>query len=131
MTAKGSKYSKKYSPEFKISVILDMLENKTSYNKISKKYGITGHHTVKNWISIYQGEGSVGFYENRCEEAMKMEKSKRGRPRKKTEAEKEAEKNLRAELEKVRKENEWLRMENAYLKKLDALIQAEEQKQKR
>ena len=37
MEAKEKKISKKYSPEFKISVILDMLESKSSYNEISKK----------------------------------------------------------------------------------------------
>lgn len=131
MEAKKRKTSKKYSPEFKISVILDMLENKSSYNEISKKYGITGHHTVKEWINVYLSEGSVGFYENRCERTIYMEEKKRGRPRKKTEAERETEKNLRAELKKVKEQNEDLRMENAFLKKMQALIQAEEQMKKR
>lgn len=130
MEAKKRKTSKKYSPGFKISVILDMLENKSSYNEISKKYGITGHHTVKEWINVYLSEGSVGFYENRCERTIYMEEKKRGRPRKKTEAERETEKNLRAELKKVKEQNEDLRMENAFLKKMQALIQAEEQMKK-
>lgn len=125
MEGKERKYSKKYSPEFKISVILDMLESQTSYNKINKKYGITGHHTVKGWIDIYLSEGAVGFYENRYEKAIDMEKRKRGRPKKVIGKQ---QKDLLAELKELKEQNELLRMENDFLKKLDALIQAEKQK---
>ena len=51
----------------------------------------------------------------------------RGRPRKKT-LPTEAESDLLDEGQKLRERNEYLEMENEYLKKLDALVRAEEQR---
>ncbi len=54
----------------------------------------------------------------------------KGRPRKEPRST-EIENDLIAENQRLKERNEWLEMENEYLKKLDALIQAEEQKKKR
>lgn len=129
---KSKRTNKKYSPEFKISVILDMRENGLRYGEVVRKYwGVDTHKESDNhrsqvrlWERIYLTEGAAGLMVER-----RGRKSK-GRPRKEPRST-EIEKDLIAENQRLKERNEWLEMENEYLKKLDALIQAEEQKRKR
>ena len=79
---------------------------------------------VRLWERIYLTEGAAGLMVER-----RGRKSK-GRPRKEPRST-EIENDLIAENQRLKERNEWLEMENEYLKKLDALIQAEEQKKKR
>ena len=58
-----------------------------------------------------------------------MDNPNKGRPRKKP-LDKEIENDLIAENQRLKERLEYLEMENEYLKKLDALIRAEEQKKK-
>ncbi len=112
-----------YSPEFKLSVILDMRENNLGYGETVRKYwGVTtsadsDHHRsqVKDWERKYLEEGYEGLM-----------KDNRGRPSltgkkrgKQPKLDKKVEEDLIAE-------NQRLRMENEYLKKLSALVLAEE-----
>ena len=128
-------FNTKYSPEFKISVILDMRENNLSYRETVRKHWKTktradeDYHRsqVKNWERIYLEEGEAGFYIERRGRTTKMDNPNKGRPRKKP-LDKEVENDLIAELQKLKEENQYLRAENAYIKKLSALIAAEEQK---
>lgn len=127
--------NKKYSPEFKISVILDMRNNNLGYGETVRKYwGVTTsmesdrHRSqVKNWERIYLEEGEAGFYVERRGRTTKMENPKKGRPRKKP-LDKEVENDLIAENQRLKEELEYLRAENEYIKKLSALIAAEKQK---
>lgn len=110
---------KKYSPEFKLSVIIDMLDHELGYEETARKYCITGHHTVKDWAHIYLTEGAEGLM-SEC----KRSKSK-SRPSKKP-SDNEIENDLVAENRRLKQRLAYLEMENEYLKKLDALIRAEE-----
>ena len=109
--------NKKYSPEFKISVILDMHEKHLGYRETVRKHWHTSCQseealyvsTLKKWECIYLTEGQKGFMEE------KRGRNSKGRPRKKL-LEKQSEEDLIAE-------NQRLRMENEYLKKLNALVQ--------
>ena len=132
MAKKGSKF-KKYSPEFKISVILGMREQGLSYHETVRRYGLGNPDTggarkmVHKWERIYLEEGEAGFYVERRGRARKVDNPKIGRPRKKP-LDKKVEDDLIAENQRLKEENEYLKAEMEYLKKLDALVRAEEQK---
>ena len=119
---KRKRTNKKYSPEFKISVILDMREHHLGYCETVRKHfniedgkEVNYYHRVQRWERIYLEEGEAGFYIERRGRATKMDNPKIGRPRKK-QLDKQVEEDLIAE-------NQRLRMENEYLKKLNALVQ--------
>ena len=113
--AKKGQIFKKYSPEFKLSVILDMREHQLGYVETSRKYGINSHSRIMNWERKYLEEGYEGLMkENRGRPS--LEGKKRGRPPK---LDKKVEGDARAE-------NQRRRMENEYLKKLSALVLADE-----
>ena len=124
----------KYSPEYKISVIIDMRKNHLGYKETVRKYWINSKgkepnyiKQVQRWERIYLEEGEAGFYIERRGRATKMDNPKIGRPRKKP-LDKEVENDLIAENQRLKEELEYLRAENEYIKKLSALIAAEEQK---
>ena len=114
MRKKGTK-NKKYSPEFKLSVILDMRENHLSYKETVRRYDLGkidsggARQMLQRWERKYLEEGIEG-----------LEKDNRGRPSKKRgrppKLDKQVEEDLIAE-------NQRLRMEIEYLKKLNALVQ--------
>ena len=122
--AKKGQVFKKYSPEFKLSVILDMRESYLGYRETVRKFWNTQNRkeedlyvfTVKRWERKYLEEGYEGLMkDNRGRPSVNGKK--RGRPPK---LDKNVEEDLIAE-------NQRLRMENEYLKKLSALVLAEEQ----
>ena len=120
---KTGRKNKKYSPEFKISVIMDMREHKLGYNETIRKYwddGLVGNHfrQIKRWERIFLEEGAEGLMKERRGRACKASGSNKGRPPK---LDRKVEEDLIAE-------NQRLRMEIEYLKKLSALVLAEEQK---
>ena len=116
----GIKY-KNYSPEFKICVIMDMREHRLSYHETVRKYELGNDQTggarsmLQRWERIFLEEGAEGLMKER---RGKSYGSKKGRPPK---LDKKVEEDLIAE-------NQRLRMEIEYLKKLSALVIAEEQK---
>ena len=113
--AKKGQVFKKYSPEFKLSVILDMREHHLGYVETSKKYGINSHSRIFNWERKYLEEGYEGLMkDNRGRPSANVKK--RGRPPK---LDKKVKEDLIAE-------NQRLRMEIEYLKKLSALVLADE-----
>lgn len=126
---RSKKHNTKYSPEFKKSVILDMRENHMGYRETVRKYWNTRSRTeedlyvgtVKKWEHIYLTEGEEGFMTER------RGRGSKGRPRKKLLLP-EAEGDLLEEVQRLRERNEYLEMELEYLKKLDALIRAEEER---
>ena len=117
MAKKGQTF-KKYSPEFKISVILDMRENRLGYCETVRKYRLGPVETggardmLQRWERKYLEEGIEGLTkDNRGRPTVNGKK--RGRPPK---LDKQVEEDLIAE-------NQRLRMEIEYLKKLNALVQ--------
>ena len=123
MGKKGQK-QRKYSPEFKICVIMDMREHRLGYRETARKYKLTvsseasAANMVQRWERIFLEEGAEGLMKERRGKACKASGSNKGRPPKR---DRKVEEDLIAE-------NQRLRMEIEYLKKLSALVLAEEQK---
>ena len=109
--AKKGQVFKKYSPEFKLSVILDMRENHLGLRETARKYQLV-HYVVTQWERKYLEEGYEGLMKDNRGRP-RLNGKKRGRPPK---LDKKVEEDLIAE-------NQRLRMENECLKKLNALVQ--------
>lgn len=126
------KHNTKYSPEFKISVILDMRNNHLGYRETVRKYWNTTTETetarytwqVRAWERKYLEEGELGLMKDNRGRPTAGGK-KRGRPPK---LNKQVEEDLIAENQRLKKELEYVQMENEYIKKLSALVLADEQK---
>ena len=122
--AKKIAKQKIYSAEFKIRVIMDMREHHLGYCETARKYDLrdprkgTSVHTLQRWERIYLEEGAEGLMKERRGRACKASGSNKERPPK---LDRKVEEDLIAE-------NQRLRMEIEYLKKLSALVLAEEQK---
>ena len=122
---KTGRENRRYSTEFKICVIMDMREHHLGYNETVRKYwDITRgqehnyQKQVQRWERIFLEEGAEGLMKERRGRACKASGTSKGRPSK---LDRKAEEDLIAE-------NQRLRMEIEYLKKLSALVLAEEQK---
>ena len=123
--AKKGQQQTKYSAEFKIGVIMDMREHHLGYCETVRKYWpVIGSNVdnyknaVKRWERIFLEEGAEGLMKERRGRACAASGTKKGRPPK---LDPKVEEDLIAE-------NQRLRMEIEYLKKLSALVLAEEQK---
>ena len=118
--------NKKYSAEFKISVIMDMRKNRLSYHEAVRKFGLGDpkvggtRQMIKRWERIYLEEGAAGLMTER------RGKKAKGRPRKKP-LDKEIENDLIAENQRLKERNQYLEAELECIKKLSALVIAEEQ----
>ena len=123
MGKKGQK-QKRYSAEFKTGVIMDMRKHRLGFRETARKYGLTvtseasAANMVQRWERIYLEEGAEGLMKERRGRACKVGGARKGRPPK---LDKKVEEDLIAE-------NQRLRMEIEYLKKLSALVLAEERK---
>ena len=124
--SREKKFNTKYSPEFKISVIMDMRENHLSYRETARKYNIgsnesQGKERLRGWERIYLEEGAAGLM------AERRGRKSTGRPRKQP-LNQSMEEDLIAENQRLKERIEYLEAENEYIKKLSALVYAEEQK---
>ena len=120
-----SRKQKRYSSEFKLCVIMGMREHHLGYKETVRKYWDISKgqednykNIVKRWERIFLEEGAEGLMKERRGIACKASGSNKGRPPK---LDRKVEEDLIAE-------NQRLRMEIEYLKKLSALVLAEEQK---
>ena len=119
-----SRKQEKYSSEFKIGVIMDMRDKHMSYSETVRKYwGAKSKAECSNyrqcltrWERIFLEEGAEGLMKERRGKGNTS--GKRGRPPK---LDRKVEEDLIAE-------NQRLKMEIEYLKKLSALVLADEQK---
>ena len=121
--AKKGTIQQKYSAEFKIGVIMDMREHHLGYRETVRKYWDVSkeqednyHKQVQRWERIYLEEGAEGLMKERRGRACSASGTRKGRPPK---LDRKVEEDLIAE-------NQRLRMEIEYLKKLSALVLAEE-----
>ena len=132
---KNRRIFKKYSPEFKISCIIDMRDHNLSYSETARKYLCEkGQESIfkgrlKLWERIFLEEGEAGFYIERRGRKRKMDNPNKGRPKKKLD--KQVKQDLIAENQQLKERVEQLEMENEYLKKLDALVRKRLQNQKK
>jgi len=106
---------KAFTGKFKQTVVEDIRRNNLSYREAMKKYGIAGKMSIQKWERIYLEEGPDG---------LSIERRGRGSPGRPPKLDKQVEKDLIAE-------NQRLRAENDYLKKLHALVLEEERRDKR
>ena len=123
MSKKGQ-IQRKYSPEFKLSVIMDLREHHLSFRETARKYNLviqseaSAANMIQRWERIFLEEGAEGLMKERRGRTCKVSGTRKGRPPK---LDKKVEEDLIAE-------NQRLRMEIDYLKKLSALVLAEERK---
>lgn len=121
MSKKGQK-PREFSAEFKIGVILDMREHQMGFRETARKYKLTitseaaAANMIQRWERIYLEEGAEGLMKEKRGRACSADGTRKGRPPK---LDKKTEEDLIAE-------NQRLRMEIEYLKKLNALVLAEE-----
>lgn len=100
-----------YDGDFKLRVVEYMHNNHLSANETAMRFNLATDHIVSGWERIYYEEGPQALYRERRGRNKKMS----SKPERKK-LSKENEKDLIAEIQQ-------LRMENAYLKKLNALVQ--------
>ncbi len=108
----------KYSMEFKMDVLTYMKDTGASSVQAAATFNIPSARTVRKWQYLWEIQGI---------DALKPKKKGRS-PMKKKEEKRELGKTPE---EKLQAEIEHLRMENAYLKKLNALIQEKEKSAKK
>ena len=126
---KTGRKNKNYSPDFKISVIMDMRQNHLSYNETMRRYfpekKSKDFFFLKKWERIFLEEGAEGLMKERRGRACKESGTRKGRPPK---LDKKVEEDLIAENQRLRQLLQDTQMEIDYLKKLSALVLAEERK---
>ncbi|WP_222702998.1 IS3 family transposase [Fusobacterium animalis] len=110
-----------YSKDFKLQAINRILINHESINSVAIDIGLTSSGILDNWLSKFKENG------------YNVVEKKKGRKPKAMTKPKENNKEL-SEKEKIKKleeENLYLKAENEYLKKLRALVQERELKEKK
>ena len=105
--------NKRYTAEFKRTVVETMREGHLSIREVMRRFEINDHGIIERWERIYLEEGPEGLAVER------RGRKSSNRPAKLSEA---VEEDLIAE-------NQRLRAENAYLKNLQALVLEEERRQ--
>jgi transposase-like protein len=103
-----------YSAEYKLDVLNYMNEHGTSIRKTVAIFNIPSPETLRKWKIALESEGYDA-----------LQSKKKGRQSMKDKVQK-ATKKQEGSMEALQMEIERLRMENAYLKKLNALVQNKE-----
>lgn len=103
MTKKGQAFRKR-SPEFKVSVIMDMRENHLGLRETGRKYNISPS-VITKWECIFFEEGAEGLMKERRGRACSASGTRKGRLPK---PDKIAEEDLIAENQRLRMEIEYL-----------------------
>lgn len=105
-----------YEKPFKLKCVLSVLKNRLSLSRAAMIYGIPSDSTIWNWLNLYNKFGEEG-----------LNSKPRGRP-KIMSVPKKKKASSDSKLTALEEELEYLRAENAYLKKLNALVQQEKLK---
>ena len=95
---------RKYSGDFKISVVEYMHNTGSSLQKTAAHFNISCRNLIKRWECIYYSEGKGALYEERRDRARKMEIKKPRKPKKNINENED----LLAEVQRLRMENEYL-----------------------
>jgi transposase len=107
----------RYDADFKLSVLQHMWENQLSITETAAKFDIRRHSTVGDWERVYREGGVEALTPSSPMPRPKQMTIPTTKPPVPAGEDKRSREELLAE-------NEHLRMELAYLKKLDALVQA-------
>jgi transposase len=113
-----------YNAEFKLSVLQYMWDNKLSYAETAAKFNIRGQCYIGVWERSFLGGGMDALKPISRGRKRKMPDPKTNSSPSPAPERPDDESRSREEL---LKELNYLRMENAYLKKLKALVQADQQ----
>lgn len=109
-------HNNQYTVDFKVNAINVYQQEGLSLSATCLRFHIPSPSVLKKWLDKYKEQGETGlFIETRGRKAMAPKK-----PSRKTTKPKTREQELEEQLE-------YLKLENQYLKKLQALIQQEEQ----
>lgn len=111
-----------YSPEFKLEVVQAVKSKSLSLNKACCQFRISSVSTLKKWLILFDSCGA---------ESLRVERRGRGKPKIRTPVMPRKPKRPLTREEQLLEELADLRAENAYLKKLQALIQSESAKEEK
>ena len=113
--------NKKFTSEFKLSVIQYRQINNTSLRETAEHFNLVNGSMVYRWEKAYQERGLSGLEDNRGRPKKDMTKSNK-KPKNNT----PINESEREELIRLREENRLLKMKIIYEKKLQALLLEEE-----
>lgn len=117
----SQKRRRPYSAEFKRAVLRCMWREHLSYRQIAIRFDLRGNTVVSTWERLYH-EGGVNALKPKCRTRSKKMRMKMTLPEPEPSVPTDDKRTIKA----LRKENEYLRAEVAYLKKLDALVRAQQ-----
>ena len=106
-------------PEFKLSALQYMWENRLSYAKVTLHFKIEGHNTLRRWARQYRENGVAALIPDPSRQHSRMTIPT---------IKPEPKNNDQLTVQELVEQNNQLRMENAYLKKLQALVQSQASK---
>lgn len=110
----------RYSDQVKLQVVRYYLKRRLSLNQIAVYFKIPNASVISNWVKVYEQRGEAGLIKKtrgRKRSIMTRKLKKKGTTPIDPATEKVA---------AMQKELDYLRAENAFLKKLNALVQQEE-----
>ena len=110
-----------YSKNFKLQTINRILINHESINSVAIDIGIASNGILHNWLSKFKENGYNVVEKKKGRKPKSMTKPKKN--------DKELSENEK--IKKLEEENLYLKAENEYLKKLRALVQERELKEKK
>ena len=110
-----------YSKEFKLQAINRILINYESINSVAIDIGLASNGILHNWLSKFKENGYNVVEKKKGRKPKSMTKPKKN--------DKELSENEK--IKKLEEENLYLKAENEYLKKLRALVQERELKEKK
>lgn len=105
-----------YEESFKLKVVQHMIETAESFTKVVGRFNIPGRATIWKWMKRYMSNEDWALYH--------IKRERRNMKKKQSQEE-------LTEVKKLQEELEYLKIENAYLKKLQALVQEKELAQRK
>ena len=111
-----------YSKDFKLQTINRILINHESINSVAIDIGLTSSGILDNWLSKFKENGYNVIEKKRGRKPEAMTKPKKNNNKALSEKDK---------IKQLEEENMYLKAKNAYLKKLRALVQERELKEKK
>ena len=118
----GNGKNRFYSKEFKLQTINRIIANHESINSVAIDVGLASSGLLHNWLSKFKENGYNVIEKKRGRKPKAMTKPKKKNDKALSEKDK---------IKQLEEENMYLKAENEYLKKLRALVQERELKEKK